>query len=122
MTNIAKTKYTSQYMDNMSFDDVYKQNAVELLVENEDETGLVRQKVINTGLFDGYSLSDFDIASDPIFTGSINADGFWVIKEINTTTGTTRYAVGETDYPANWENRNLLTYNYLNNNYGGIPN
>ena len=48
MTNISKTKYTTQYMGNMSFDDVYKQNAVEMLVENTEETGLVRQKEIAT--------------------------------------------------------------------------
>lgn len=43
-TPISKTKYTEQYIQNMSFDDDYKISAVELMVENAAGTALVRQK------------------------------------------------------------------------------
>ena len=39
---------TSQYLDNKSFDKAYEQNTTEILVENETETALIRQKPIAT--------------------------------------------------------------------------
>ena len=48
MSGNSKVEQTSKYMDNMSFDKKYTQNAVEVLVENVAETGLVRQKPIAT--------------------------------------------------------------------------
>ena len=48
MSGNSKVEQTSQYMDNMSFDKKYTQNAVEVLVENVAETGLVRQNPIAT--------------------------------------------------------------------------
>lgn len=46
--SISKTKYTSQNIDNLSFDETYEQAAIEILVENEAGTALVRQKPIAT--------------------------------------------------------------------------
>lgn len=42
--NIAKTKRTSQAIDNFSFDEEYLMAGVIHFVENEDGTGIVRQK------------------------------------------------------------------------------
>lgn len=48
MSEKDKIKRTSQYMDNMSFDETYGQNAVEILTENAGGTELERQKTIAT--------------------------------------------------------------------------
>ena len=48
MSGNNKVEETSQYLDNMSFDKKYTQNAVEILVEDESETKLIRQKSIAT--------------------------------------------------------------------------
>lgn len=42
MASPNKTAYTTQYMDNWSFDDTYKQNAVENLVYNPRTSALER--------------------------------------------------------------------------------
>ena len=44
----ARNKDTSQYIDNDSYDPDYKVKAVEVLVENENENALERQKPIAT--------------------------------------------------------------------------
>ena len=46
--SISKTKYTTQYIKNMSFDDEYKKEAVTLLTENTAGTSLTTQKKIAT--------------------------------------------------------------------------
>lgn len=59
-------KHTSQAIDNWSFDETYKQAAVEQLVENAAGTALVRQKQILTA--GDYDAVEVDTSADPIFT------------------------------------------------------
>jgi len=45
---IGITKYSSQYIDNLSFDEDYKVSVTEVVTENVAGTALVRQKPIAT--------------------------------------------------------------------------
>ena len=71
--NRSKTEDTSQYLDNMSFDDTYQQNAVEILTENAAGTALERQKTIATEatlqlIAKDYDNIEVDTSADPVFT------------------------------------------------------
>lgn len=57
-----------------------------------------------------YELSDFDTAGDPLYIGSIRADGAWMIAEYDIASGSARYAQGLDDYDTNWTGRAGLTY------------
>lgn len=48
MTLQSMIEKTSQELDNLSFDNKYQMNAIELMVENEAENALTRQKAIAT--------------------------------------------------------------------------
>lgn len=114
-----KIKYTSQYLDNMSFDETYEQNAVEMLVENSAGTALVRQKEIateaNQDSLAGYQLAEFDANSDPIYIGKVDKDGNWFIKKIDMSAENATFFKGTTDFPTNWGNRASLAYDIFNN-------
>lgn len=57
-----------------------------------------------------YKLSDYDVTGDPMYVGSVDSEGRWYIKEINTTNETVRYISGIENYSTNWTNRTALTY------------
>jgi len=60
----------------------------------------------------GYSLSDYDALSNPIYLGKLAADGSWFITTINTSTGAKRYVKGASGYTTAWTARASQTYNY----------
>ena len=60
--------------------------------------------------FDGFLLTNVDIASDPMYFGSRSTNGAWVIKRYNASAGTFYYASGTTGYSAAWAGRAGLPY------------
>jgi len=70
---------------------------------------------MRTGLEQNYKLSDYDIASNPMYEGFLNKEGSWYIVQINTATQVFRYCKGAAEYLTNWVNRASLTYDYFNN-------
>lgn len=62
---------------------------------------------------DGYRISEIDdnIVS---YNGFLNKDGAWYIMQIDTQTGSFRYAKGDSNFPNNWANRENLKYDYYN--------
>lgn len=60
-----------------------------------------------------YELSDFDVSGDPIYVGSIRADGAWMITEFDIANGQTRYVQGLTGYSTAWTNRASQSYDYF---------
>lgn len=85
MSDLNKQKRTSQSMDNLSFDETYDQNAVELLVENTAGTALVRQKEILQGL----KIPEFDyIALTYVVAGNGAGEIETVVYKINGASGT----------------------------------
>lgn len=107
----ARNKDTSQYIDNDSYDPNYKVKAVEVLVENETEDALLRQKPIATeakqDILARYRISDID---DPYY-GYLDKDGNWYIMKMDGISA--RYSRGDSDYATNWANRLSLTYDYF---------
>jgi len=63
---------------------------------------------------DGYNISEID---DNIiaYYGFINKDGAWYILRADTAKGSFRYAKDNTNFSANWSNREKLNYDYYNN-------
>lgn len=61
---------------------------------------------------DGYHIAEID---DNIITfyGMSNKEGSWVITREDTDTNSFRYAKGDSDFGANWEKRENLTYKYF---------
>lgn len=110
MTNIGKTKYTSQYIDNMTFDDDFQVKTVEVLEYNG--TDLVRKVNDPT---DGYNLANLDIVTDPMYFGYINSNGEWYIRKIYFDTTAVTYIKGTTNYAANWTGRVALSYDTYDN-------
>jgi len=108
------TKRTSQYIDNLSFDETYNQQAVEILTENAGGTALERQKTIATeetlqAQLAEYKITDID---DTGYYGYLKADGGWYI--MSGIAGAYRYIKGTTDYTTAWSGRAGLQYDYFN--------
>ena len=94
-------KYTSQYMDNMSFDEGLGVNMVEIIgadgrVQYSDPT-------------EGYKITDIDSAG---YYGYMRANDTWYIMQ--GVSGAYRYIKGDSDYATNWSNRIGLAYDYFN--------
>jgi hypothetical protein len=60
-----------------------------------------------------YKPAGMDIISNPYYFGYLTVDGSWLIKKLDTTSGTT-YIKGDNDYSTNWGNRASLTYGEFN--------
>lgn len=61
---------------------------------------------------DGYSISEFEDNAIS-FYGFTNKDAAWVVMKVDTDTGSFRYARGDSNFPANWTNRENLKYDYF---------
>lgn len=60
----------------------------------------------------GYHESDSDTAGNPRYYGYLQSDGSWMIQA-ETSTGATRYIIGDSGYPTAWANRAAHTYLYF---------
>ena len=90
---IGITKYSSQYIDNLSFDEDYKVSVTEVVTENVAGTALVRQKPIATEetLAANYAtkvtVSGLVTYVGKAAIGSAQASAVWQAKKIDETTG-----------------------------------
>lgn len=110
MAGISKTKYTSQYIDNMSFDDTYKEATV--LPVEMDPSGTLVRKVSDT-LATRWAAKAGDstiIYVGEATAGSASGDSVWRIFEADTTNGTIKYADGNTNFDNEFDNRESLNY------------
>lgn len=97
-------KYTSQHIDNLGFDENYKEPTV-LPVEEQGGT-LVRKQ--NDPL-DGYKITEINGA----YFGFTKVDGSWYILWNNS--GAWRYLKGSADFSTAWTNRIGAGYDYFYN-------
>lgn len=63
---------------------------------------------------DAYGISEVDDSSTPAYYGFVNKDGAWYITQEDST-GSYRYAKGDSDFSTNWSNRASMSYNYFDN-------
>jgi hypothetical protein len=63
---------------------------------------------------DGYRITEFDDNINS-FYGFTNKDGGWYIMKLDTASGSFRYSKGDSNFPASWDNRDKLKYDYFNN-------
>lgn len=63
---------------------------------------------------DGYNVTEVD---DNIiaFYGYTNKEGAWFVMRIDSENGSFRYVKGDSNFPANWNNRAKLKYDYFSN-------
>lgn len=111
MTNISRTKYTSQAINNMSFDDGLKVQVTELIgadgVLKNPATEETLQAVLSASGGSTYKLSDVD---DTGYYGFLSNDGSWyIMQEIS---GAYRYFAGASNYSTGWTNRASHAYDY----------
>jgi hypothetical protein len=107
MSGISKTKYSSQYIDNMSFDDALKIKVVELIGAD----GVLKNPATEDkqDILSAYKITDID---DTGYYGYLKADGSWyIMQEIS---GAYRYIKGDSDYSTAWTGRAGLSYDYFN--------
>jgi hypothetical protein len=80
-----------------------------------DEAVLERIMVTRTndGSDTEYAFSDY-AGTDPLYIGSVAADGSWLIEQFSSSAKTMRYCVGSSGYATNWTNRAGLTYSLCN--------
>lgn len=63
---------------------------------------------------DGYKISEID-SNIISYYGFINKDEAWYIMRVDTEKGSFRYSRGESNFSANWSNRENLKYGYFSN-------
>lgn len=63
---------------------------------------------------DGYNIAEIDDNSIT-FYGFTNKDGAWYVMREELDTGSFRYTRGDSNFPANWTNREKLKYDYYSN-------
>jgi hypothetical protein len=66
-----------------------------------------------THFYREYFPSDIDDSTAVEYYGTVSTTGAWLITKNDTTSGTVRYAGGNSGYPTNWTGRAGLTYKYL---------
>jgi hypothetical protein len=65
------------------------------------------------GLSTTYDFADY-AGTDPLYIGSVSADGQWMIERFSLGSQEMRYCLGGSDYATNWTGRALLTYSLPN--------
>lgn len=78
-------------------------------IGNEDQFGLAGPSPT-----DGYKISEID-EGVVTYYGFINKEKAWLIMRQDTNENSFRYAKGNSDFPANWANRENLKYDYFYN-------
>ena len=65
---------------------------------------------------DGYLISDIDDTDTYfVYYGYTKANGNWYVTKHDIENGTFRYAKGDKEFSANWNNRTKLRYDYFYN-------
>ena len=117
--SIPKTKHTTQYIENMSFDDDYKKKATTLLTENTEGTALTTQKAIATeakqdeilGLQANRILIDGNyIYEGNAEIGSATSSAVWQISRFDKVNLTTEWADGNSNYDNVFDNVTSLNF------------
>ena len=57
-----------------------------------------------------YQVARQDVSGDPKYYGYTDADGKWLIQEMNTANGTFKWVRGTSDLATNWGLRGSQTY------------
>lgn len=65
--------------------------------------------------FDNYKIAEVDDSS-PSYFGFVEKTGKWFIMQIDDA-GAVRYSGGNNNFPANWENRSSLKYDYYHESF-----
>lgn len=120
MANISKTKYTSQNIDNMGFDDELKVPMTELISKDgvlvNPATEETLQALLDASGGTSYNYIQSETGATYKYYGFSNLTG-WQIKRKTLATGVWEIAYElftETyaDFDAAWADRASITYNY----------
>lgn len=103
---ISKTKYTSQELDNMSFDDTYGVK-VDLPLE-EDPSGAVKRKITSNLSVRIYK-DGTDVYVAEATPGALTANAVWRMQKIDTN-GNVTWADGNTEFDNEADNYLTLSY------------
>lgn len=114
---ISKTKYTSQYIHNMSFDDDFKLQVFEL-VAHDPITDTVKKVTLDA--LNHYSTNDIDTPDvNTLYEGLQDSDENWqIVKSVkNLNQSSFRFATIKnnntyTTYSDAWIDRATLSYDY----------
>jgi hypothetical protein len=98
---IAKTKYTSQYIDNLSFDDELKVSMVEIIGSDGSTVGEKANRIAIVGnyIYEGNALP-----------GSDTSQALWQISRFDKVNLVTLWADGNTSSDNIWDDYLSLTY------------
>lgn len=105
--SISSTKYTSQNIDNMSFDDGLKVKITEIIGSD----GVLKNPATEEkqDILSSYARAGQDISGDPMYFAGLKQDGSWFIKRMYLSGDyTTKYANGTSGF--DWSSRASLTY------------
>lgn len=114
---IGLTKYSSQYIHNLSFDDDFKVQVFEI-VAHDPITDTVKKVTMDA--LNHYATNDIDTPDAlTVYEGLEDSDGGWqVVKTVkNGTQENIRFATNKnnityTSYADAWTDRTLLDYDY----------
>ena len=115
--NISPITYTSQQMDNWSFDGDFKENTVEIVCFDPINNTLRR---VTSDAMAHFATNDIDKNSSTVFYEGLQDNiGNWQIVQTTTTGNVSAFRFATklnnasfTDYPTAWTNRTTLTYDY----------
>lgn len=120
----SNTKYTSQHIDNQSFDETFQVSTVEIVARNAGNTAVEyvrpateeKQDDMITAIngISGttpYNYIQKDEGATYIYYGYASPTG-WKIKRKTVATGVWEVADGSGDYDTNWAARASKTYMY----------
>jgi len=109
---ISKTKYASQYIDNMSFDDQLKVRVTEIVGAD----GVLKNPATEETLAGTMSIAVDDTSTAGVtyvgkaVIGSSSASVVWQIKKIYDDSTPSQWADGNSNFDNIWSNRLSLTY------------
>lgn len=107
MTDIGLTKYTSQYIDNMSFDDTYKVRVA--LPLELDPSGTVKLKVTDN-LALKFIVDGTKTYVGEATIGSLTSGALWRVFMFDSSTGQIKWADGNENFDNIFDN--YLTLNF----------
>jgi hypothetical protein len=121
-----RTKYTSQNIDNMSFDEDFEVRTVELLGYDPVSDALRRVAVSADGNiitigddplfpFKITDLDDDETTTGFNYYGYVKSSGAWYIMREDLDNKAYRYITGASNYTTSWTGRVGLSYDYLYN-------
>lgn len=109
----TNNKYTSQHIDNQSFDEALQMRVTEIIgADGVLKNPATEEKQDPTSR---YQLANYDVSASPIYIGKVDSIGGWMIKRIDTSAGVSTYFKGDSNYATNWSNRASLSYDSFDN-------